>query len=170
MSDNQKHIYQAMFLLDNQEVRKGFNAQRQWLQDLLEKHGITVRVLRLWGERKLAYPIRRRRRATYVLGWLEATGDAVNEVKRELYLVGPVFRCLFVREEEIPEEELAFGIEEVDESALQIPDDQEEEPEEEAAEPAAAAEEQEPAKKAEPVAAEAAPAGGSETPEESKED
>jgi ribosomal protein S6 len=113
-----------MFLLDNQEVRqKGFNAVRDGVQQTLAKHGLDVRVLRLWGERALAYPIAGRRRATYLLGWLEATGTAVNEAKREFYLMGPVFRCLFLREEAIPAEELALGIQPLADHELVIPED-----------------------------------------------
>ena len=118
-----KHIYQAMFLLDNEEVRKGFNAAKDWIQTTLEKHGLEVKVLRLWGERQLAYTIGKRKRATYLLGWLEGSGDSVNEVKRELYLLGPAFRCMFLQQDEIPEEELAFGIEKMDDSALVIPEE-----------------------------------------------
>ncbi len=119
-----KHIYQAMFLLDNQEVRqKGFNAVRDGVKQTLEKHGLTVRVLRLWGERAMAYPVGGRRRATYLLGWLEANGTAVNEAKREFYLMGPVFRCLFLREEAIPADEMALGIQAIGDNELVIPDD-----------------------------------------------
>lgn len=122
MNEHQ-HTYQAMFLLDNQEVRKGFTAARDWVQQTLEKHGLTVKVLRLWGERPLAYPVRGRRRATYLLAWLEGSGPAVNKVKREMYLLGPVFRTLFLREEEIPAEELQYGVQQVDEATLVIPED-----------------------------------------------
>lgn len=115
-----------MFLLDNEEVRKGFNAARDWVKATLEKHGLDVKVLRLWGERQLAYPIGSRKRATYLLGWLEGSGDAVNEVKREMYLLGPVFRVLFLQEDEIPAEELALGIEKMEDSALVIPEEIEE--------------------------------------------
>jgi ribosomal protein S6 len=119
-----RHTYQAMFLLENQEVRqKGFNAVRDGVKQTLEKHGITVRVLRLWGERAMAYRIGGRSRATYVLGWLEASGTAVNEAKRELYLVGPAFRCLFLREEMIPADELALGIPAIGDNEVVIPDD-----------------------------------------------
>lgn len=117
-----------MFLLENQEARKGLNAARDGLRHSLEKHGIGVQVLRFWGERKLAYKIGTRRRAVYFLGWLEATGEAVNAAKRDFYLVGPVFRCLFIREEQIPPEELALGIQPIDEAAVQIPEDKPEAP------------------------------------------
>ena len=59
MTEN-KHIYQAMFLLDNQEVRKSYAEARDWIRTTLEKHGAEVSVLRLWAERELAYPIERK--------------------------------------------------------------------------------------------------------------
>jgi ribosomal protein S6 len=131
------HTYQAMFLLDNQEVRQnGFNAVRERVKTTLEKHGLSAKVLRLWGERKLAYAIGQRRRATYLLGWIEGSGESVNQAKADFYLVGPVFRCTFLREDAIPEEELAFGIEEIEDSAVVIPDDVEEIVEEPAADDA----------------------------------
>ena len=145
-----KHVYQAMFLLDNEEVRKGFNAQRDWLRGTLEKHGIDVRVLRLWQERQLAYTIGQRKRATYLLGWLEATGDAVNAVKRELYLLGPVFRVLFLREDSIPDDELEVGIQEIRDEDVVIPEDVvEEEPEEPVTEEAEQAEKEAPKEESE---------------------
>ena len=119
----QQHIYQAMFLLDNQEVRKSYADARDWVRTTLEKHGAEVSVLRLWAEQELAYPIEGKRRATYLLGWISATGQAVNEAKREMYLLGPVFRVLFLRAEEIPQEELEIGIQELAEGELVIPED-----------------------------------------------
>ena len=128
----EKHTYQAMFLLENQEVREnGFNAVREQVKSTLEKHGVDVKVLRLWGERAMAYTIGGRKRATYLLAWLEGEGEAVNKAKADFYLVGPVFRCLFLRTEEIPEDELAFGIEAVSDEDLVIPEEIEEVEEEE---------------------------------------
>ena len=122
MTEN-KYIYQAMFLLDNQEVRKSYAEARDWVRSTLEKHGAEVSVLRLWAEQELAYPIAGKRRATYLLGWFSATGQAVNEAKREMDLLGPVFRVLFLRAEEIPQEELEIGIQELAEGELVIPED-----------------------------------------------
>lgn len=147
MNDNQ-YIYQAMFLLDNGEVREqGFNAMREWVKETLEKHGATVKVLRLWGERSLAYPIAGRARATYLLGWIEGTDKTVSKAKQEMYLLGPVFRNMFLKEDEIPAEELAFGIEAIKDEDVQVLDDAivveslfEEEEEESEGEPKAGAE------------------------------
>lgn len=123
MNDNQ-YIYQAMFLLDNGEVREqGFNAVRDWVKTTLEKHGAEVKVLRLWGERPLAYPVQGRARATYLLGWIQGTEKTVSAVKHEMYLLGPVFRNLFLKEEEIPAEELALGIEAIKDEDVTVLDD-----------------------------------------------
>jgi len=123
MNDN-KYIYQAMFLLDNGEVSdQGFNAVRDWVKTTLEKHGADVKVLRLWEERQLAYPVQGRTRATYVLGYLEATQETVSKAKREMYLLGPVFRVLFLKEDEVPAEELSLGIAEIKDEDISIPDD-----------------------------------------------
>jgi ribosomal protein S6 len=121
-----------MFLLENDEVRqKGFNAVRDEVQATLEKHGVTVKVLRLWGEQQLAYKIGQRSRATYLLAWLEASGEAVNSAKKDFYLVGSVFRCFFLREDAIPEDELSQGILDVADGELVIPEEVEEIVEEE---------------------------------------
>ncbi|MCH2100956.1 MAG: 30S ribosomal protein S6 [Planctomycetes bacterium] len=123
MTDNQ-YIYQAMFLLDNGEVREqGFNAVREWVKSTLEKHGATVKVLRLWGERPLAYPIQGRARATYLLGYIQGTEQTVSAAKHEMYLLGPVFRHMFLKEDEIPAEELTLGIEEIKDEDIEVLDD-----------------------------------------------
>lgn len=127
--ENQNYIYQAMFLLDNEEVRgQGFNATRDWVKATLEKHGASVDVLRLWGEQSMAYTVRGRKRATYLLGWIHANQETVAAAKREMYLLGPVFRVLFLREDSIPEEELALGVQD---SEVSVPDEVEEFEEEE---------------------------------------
>lgn len=123
MSDN-PYIYQAMFLLDNTQVREqGFNAVRDWVKTTLEKHGATIKVLRLWGERPLEYPIQGRARATYLLGWIVGTEKTVSNAKHEMYLLGPCFRNLFLKEDEIPEEELALGIETIKDEDVKALDD-----------------------------------------------
>lgn len=114
----EKTTYEAMFLLDNREVVKGFAPTRDWVKALLEKHGATVRTLRLWGERELAYSIGRHKRATYLLGYFEASGETVAKVKHDAYLVGPVIRMQVLSVDEVPEEELARGIEDANEDEL----------------------------------------------------
>lgn len=123
MTDNQ-YIYQAMFMLENGEVRdQGFNAVRDWVKTTLEKHGADVKVLRLWQERQLSYPIQGNGRATYLLGYLQASQETVSKAKAEMYLLGPVMRVLFLKEDEIPADELAQGIAEIRDEDITIPEE-----------------------------------------------
>jgi|SaaInl4_135m_RNA_FD_contig_41_623435_length_2589_multi_7_in_0_out_0_4 ribosomal protein S6 len=124
MNDN-NYIYQAMFMLDNGEVRdQGFNAVRDWVKATLEKHGAEVKVLRHWRESQLAYPIQGHTRSTYLLGYMEASQQTVSKAKAEMYLLGPVMRMLVLKEEEIPAEELAKGIANVSDADVAVPDEE----------------------------------------------
>ncbi|NQU48990.1 MAG: 30S ribosomal protein S6 [Planctomycetes bacterium] len=124
MNDND-YIYQAMFMLDNGEVRdQGFNAVRDWVKATLEKHGAEVKVLRHWRESQLAYPIQGNTRSTYLLGYLQAGQQTVSKAKAEMYLLGPVIRMLVLKEEEIPAAELALGIADVADTDVAVPDDE----------------------------------------------
>ncbi len=128
MTDN-NYIYQAMFMLDNGEVRdQGFNAVRDWVKTTLEKHGADVKVLRLWQECQLQYPIQGNNRSTYLLGYLQASQQTVSKAKAEMYLLGPVIRVLFLKEDEIPADELAQGIAEFKDEDLTIPEEVIEDP------------------------------------------
>ncbi len=46
----------------------------------------------LWGSRRLAYPIKRHHRGTYVFVKYQGRGDAVAEIERQLRLVDAVIR------------------------------------------------------------------------------
>ena len=100
------HLYEAMFLLDNDVVRAGWNEAKAGVQAVLEKHGANLRTLRRWDERALAYPIRGKRRGTYLLGYLDLPADGMPDLCRDLEIKEDMLRYLFLRTEEIPEGEL----------------------------------------------------------------
>ena len=77
-------IYEGMFLLDNQVVRADWARAKAVITDALQKHGAKVLTARRWDERKLAYTIRGRRRATFLLTFFEHAGDGVNGMRRDL--------------------------------------------------------------------------------------
>jgi len=96
-------LYEAMFLLDNREVKKGFDAARERVSTLLTKHGAKPRVVRKWDERKLAYEIARQKRATYMLAYFDAPSDAVAKIRHDSELTEFILRVLVVRAEAVPE-------------------------------------------------------------------
>ena len=100
-------IYEGMFVLDNEVVRTGWSAAKSTVLDLVAKHGGTVHTARHWGERKLAYSIKKRTRATYVVCYYEMTPEGIPTFVRDLDLSETVLRYLFVKVDVVPEGEAA---------------------------------------------------------------
>lgn len=99
-------VYEGMFLLDNQVVREDWKKAKAIVTDTLTKHGATVKCARRWDERKLAYPIRNKHRATYLLAYYEIANEAIPAMRREFELNESVLRYLILAREAIPEGEM----------------------------------------------------------------
>jgi small subunit ribosomal protein S6 len=95
-------LYEAMFLVDNREVKKGFEPARERVTVLLTKNGAAPRVVRKWDERKLAYDVARQKRATYVLAYFDAGPESVVRIRRDAELNEAILRCLVLRTDEVP--------------------------------------------------------------------
>lgn len=116
------HTYETMLLLDNREVKKGWDTLKSEVAGLFTKHGSEVVSARRWDERRLAYPIKGQQRATYLLMYHSSATDSIPAINRELQYAEPVLRSLTLVCEEIPEE--AHQPEaEFDESAVPIDED-----------------------------------------------
>ena len=103
------NLYESMFLLDNQAVRADWKAAKSAVTDLFKKHGAEIVTARRWDERKLAYPIRGHRRATYLLTYTKVPADSVSLVRRDLELDERVLRYLLLRAESVPDQELELS-------------------------------------------------------------
>lgn len=103
------YAYEGMFLVDNDLVRADWAAVKSLVTGLLEKHGGSVRSARRWDERALAYPIKGRRRGTYMLVHVDLPGDAMEALKRDLEITDGVLRYLILRADEVPTEELELA-------------------------------------------------------------
>lgn len=127
-------IYEGMFLLDNQVVREDWKTAKALVTGTLEKHGGKIHTARRWDERPLAYPIKGRKRATYLITYYELPGDAMQATRLDFDLSESVLRYLWLKVDEIPEEEKELS-EAENASDFTIPeppdDDAVEEPEEE---------------------------------------
>lgn len=95
-------LYESMFLLDNTVVREDWKKAKAVINDAVAKHGGTVRTSRRWDERRLAYPIRGKNRATYVLCYVEIPGTSLPLLRRELELSERILRYLLLKVDEIP--------------------------------------------------------------------
>ncbi len=116
--------YECMVLLDNREVKKGWPQLKDAVATCFTKHGAEVLSARLWGERRLAYPIKHRRRGTYLLMYFSSDPQNLAAIRRDLDFSESVLRQMVLACEEVPAdahdpeaefdtEALADGVEEV---------------------------------------------------------
>ncbi|MSR74716.1 MAG: 30S ribosomal protein S6 [Planctomycetes bacterium] len=94
--------YEGMFVLHNSKVNAENGGGTQLVTGLIQKHhGQPVKV-DLWDERKLAYPIKDQKRATYILAHFEAPPTSVAGLSHAVNISEDVMRALVVRVEEFP--------------------------------------------------------------------
>lgn len=135
-----KRTYECMVLLDNREVKQGWQRVKDTVTGLFTKHGANVVSARLWDERRLAYPVKQQRRGTYLLIYFDAETQALAPLSRELEFSEAVLRHLVLACDEVPRE--AYEPErEFDVNAIGV---EAEEPAVEAEEPAKTEEHAEP--------------------------
>ena len=94
--------YECMCLLDNREVRKGWQPLKDSVAALFNKHGAHVLSARRWDERRLAYPIKGQQRATFMLAYLKADTQALSAIRRDLQFSDTVLRSQILNCEEVP--------------------------------------------------------------------
>ncbi len=95
--------YECMCLLDNREVRKGWQPLKDSVTGLFTKHGAQILSARRWDERRLAYPIDGQQRATYLLAYLKADTQSIAGIRRDLQFSDTVLRSLVLSCEEVPQ-------------------------------------------------------------------
>src|SRR5258706_10212735 len=94
-----------MFLLDNQVVREDWKKAKSLITDVLKKHGARVLCTRRWDERRLAYSIRRHRRATFCLTYYEMPDEGITALRRDLDLSETILRYLILAKDQVPTRE-----------------------------------------------------------------
>lgn len=124
-------IYEGMFLLDNDVVREGYEGAKALVTSALDKHGATLLSARRWDERRLAYPISGRRRATFLIAYYQIDGGEMPGLRREFDLSEKVLRYLFTSVDAVPEGEVELAQAEGDADFIvpEPPDDDAPDPE-----------------------------------------
>ncbi|HEU4418617.1 MAG TPA: 30S ribosomal protein S6 [Planctomycetota bacterium] len=114
MSLERTRTYECMCLLDNREVRKGWQPLKDSVLAMFTKHGAKVLSGRRWDERRLAYTIKGQQRGTYLLVYFSANTQVLTAIRRDLQFNESLLRFLLVDCEDVPqtayEPEAAFDI------------------------------------------------------------
>ncbi|MFO8013418.1 MAG: 30S ribosomal protein S6 [Phycisphaerae bacterium] len=167
-------LYEAMFLVDTGDAA-AWDDLAKHLEGILTRSGAEIIGITRWDERKLAYPVGKHKRGTYVLAFFAMEdGDGVSEIEHGCRLSEKVVRLLVLRADHFKVRDMRVQLgedirEDVADRLIEMRGETEPEPEPEApeadAEAAAAPSETAEAAAApsETAEAEAAAAGG-ETP------
>ena len=99
---NRTRNYECMCLLDNTDVRKGWEPLKEAVAGLFTKHEAKVLSNRRWDERRLAYPIKGQQRATYLLLYFAADTQTLPSIRRELEFSESMLRYMITECDDIP--------------------------------------------------------------------
>lgn len=89
-----EHVYEGLFILNSDAYARNPEEVSGQIAKTIEALNGTVRVSRLWEERKLAYPIKNHRRGAYWLTYFRMDTDKLAELNRQFQLNGNVIRFL----------------------------------------------------------------------------
>lgn len=91
------NAYEGLFVLDADLEEEAAKQAVAAIQDAITARDGVVESVEEWGERDLAYPIRKKRKGRYVLLLFSAPPSAVAELNRSYRLMAPILRHLIVR-------------------------------------------------------------------------
>ncbi|MEL6431118.1 MAG: 30S ribosomal protein S6 [Planctomycetota bacterium] len=128
-------LYETLVLLDNDVVRKDWKQAKAVVKDTITKYDGDLKSCRRWDERRLAYPIKRKNRATYFIAYHGMDTDRIPGFLRDLELNERVLRHMMVKVDDLPEKELELAAEEdgvdfvveapPEDDAIEIPEEDE---------------------------------------------
>ena len=89
--------YELMFIINPTILEEGRETVIAKVNNILTTAGATVLKSEKWEERKLAYPIDKKKTGFYVLTTLEMDGTKLTEVESKLNITEEVMRYIVVK-------------------------------------------------------------------------
>lgn len=89
--------YEMLYLLNNEATDEAKAAQVEKYENIVKSMNGAVVSTDKWGTKKLAYPIKFKNEAYYVLMTFEANADVVNELERVAGIDSEVLRRMITK-------------------------------------------------------------------------
>ena len=89
--------YEMLYLLNNDLTEEAKAQLIEKYEGIVTKMGGNVLSTDKWGTKKLAYPIKFKNEAYYVLSTFEAEGTVVNELNRVARIDADVYRLIVTK-------------------------------------------------------------------------
>ena len=91
--------YEIMYIINPTILEEGRDAVIAKVDAILTESAATVTKTEKWGERKLAYPIDKKKTGFYVLTMFEMDGTKLVDVERKLNITEEVMRYIIVKQD-----------------------------------------------------------------------
>lgn len=88
--------YEGLFLLDPTSASQDWDGLKNKIVALIERREGKILNAKKWGERRLAYEIKGRKRGTYLLIYFEMPPKNISTLKRDIQLAELVLRNMIV--------------------------------------------------------------------------
>ena len=89
--------YEIMFILSTQLTEEEKKANVELVEATLTKAGATEVKTEIWGDRKLAYPIKKKENGYYVLTTFQADGTKFTEIESKLNINESILKYMIVK-------------------------------------------------------------------------
>ncbi len=93
-------LYEAMWVVDVNNARDEFTKCIAGIKEIVEKGGGTWINADKWEERKLAYPIKKKKRALYVINHFSAPTESIVKIERNARLSDLILRHMILVDED----------------------------------------------------------------------
>lgn len=91
--------YELMYIINPTILEEGRETVMEKVNTILTNAGAVILKNERWGERKLAYPIDKKKTGFYVLTTLEMDGTKLTEVESRLNITEEVMRYIVVKQD-----------------------------------------------------------------------
>lgn len=93
-------LYEAMFVVNYNAAKESFEKVEAECFSCITRHGGEVVNSIKWDDRRLAYEIKKQKRATYILVHFKAPGESVSRIERQCKLSEDILRVLITVDED----------------------------------------------------------------------
>lgn len=89
--------YEGLFLLDANKASADWDGVSGQVTGLIERHGGKIAFAAPWTEHRMAYPVGKVRKGSYLLTYFECPGPSIPQIEHDCRLNDSVLRQMILR-------------------------------------------------------------------------
>ncbi len=100
--------YEVVFVIDGSATEEARNATLAKLRSTVTRYNGTLHYEYHWGNRRLAYPIRKKDHGVYYVWYISGVGSTIDELNIQFRYSTEILRSQVIRSEDIEEDRQFF--------------------------------------------------------------